>query len=562
MDFLPGNNTMTTRQISFLLLAVFLLLYILPLGARPLFIPDETRYAEVPREMIESGDWVVPHLNGLRYFEKPVMGYWLSAISLLTFGENNFGIRFPMAVTAGLTAFLLFLFCKSVFPFRSESIWLAPLILLTSFGVATIGTIAVLDNALTFFLTATLITFFWASEQQAASGRERSLLFLSGLLAGCAFLTKGFLAFAVPVLTVAPYLIQQKRGRDCLRLLPLILLGALLVSLPWAVLIHQREADFWNYFFFTEHVHRFLADDAQHREVFWFFLAALPFLFLPWSFIAPTALKELLEHKPSDQAQSRLLSFCCCWLLFPLLFFSISKGKLLTYILPCFPPLAILTALGLELGWQQERLKKWFNRGVLMTIILFAAFLIALPLFQLIGPEEYQPYSTPWKWLLLCGCLFLTVITLFASLQAQQWLPKIILFTLAPLSLLMILPFSLPQQILGIKAPGPLFEKYATTIDNRTLIMSGEETARAAAWYFKRDDIVLIERGGELDYGLKYEDARQRLLSPEAAGDTIRSRHHPVLLVVEEDEYDHWHTSLPTPTEMDRMGKFMVLFYR
>ena len=93
---------------KFLILFIFLIAYLLPLGARALTVPDETRYAEIPREMIATGDWMVPHLNGVRYFEKPVMGYWIHAISILIFGENNFAVRFPSALSAGLSAMLIF----------------------------------------------------------------------------------------------------------------------------------------------------------------------------------------------------------------------------------------------------------------------------------------------------------------------------------------------------------------------------------------------------------------------------------------------------------------------
>ncbi len=91
-----------------LLTALFLAIYILPLGVRPLIIPDEARYAEIPREMVATGNWVVPHFNGLRYFEKPVFGYWTHAISIRLFGENNFAVRLPAPMSVGLSALLLF----------------------------------------------------------------------------------------------------------------------------------------------------------------------------------------------------------------------------------------------------------------------------------------------------------------------------------------------------------------------------------------------------------------------------------------------------------------------
>ncbi|MBG0779087.1 MAG: phospholipid carrier-dependent glycosyltransferase, partial [Desulfotignum balticum] len=88
--------------------ACFLCLYILPLHVRPLAIPDEVRYAEISREMVASGDWIVPRLNGLHYFEKPVMGYWLNGLAMKLFGQNNFSVRITSAISAGLSALMVF----------------------------------------------------------------------------------------------------------------------------------------------------------------------------------------------------------------------------------------------------------------------------------------------------------------------------------------------------------------------------------------------------------------------------------------------------------------------
>ena len=159
---------MTTNQrLTFLIASLFVLLYLMPLSVRPLFIPDETRYAEVPREMIATGDWMVPHLNGLRYFEKPVMGYWLTALSLKVFGENNLAVRLPSALAAGITMLLILLLCSASGASGPFISWLAALIFMTSGGVALIGTFAVLDSVLAMFLTATMEIGEHTSELQS-----------------------------------------------------------------------------------------------------------------------------------------------------------------------------------------------------------------------------------------------------------------------------------------------------------------------------------------------------------------------------------------------------------
>ena len=148
------------RRYAVLLLSFFLVSYILPLGVRDLLAPDETRYGEIPREMIVGGDWVVPHLNGLRYFEKPPLGYWLHAGSILLFGENNFAVRLPSAMAVGLSAMLIYLLVSRMYRKRNEerdlTAILSSLVFLTCFEVFAVGNIAVLDSLFSFFLTATI----------------------------------------------------------------------------------------------------------------------------------------------------------------------------------------------------------------------------------------------------------------------------------------------------------------------------------------------------------------------------------------------------------------------
>jgi 4-amino-4-deoxy-L-arabinose transferase len=199
-----------TKKISaILLLFFFLFVYILPLGSRDLLVPDETRYGEIPREMIAGGDWVVPHFNGLRYFEKPVLGYWVHAGSLLLFGDNNFAVRLPSALAVGLSALMVFMLVRR--RDRNDTgedalpALLAALIYLSCFEVVGVGNIAVLDSLFSFFLTGTITAFYLASEAPRGGKREKYFLLLAGVSCGLAFLTKGFLAFAVPVMALAPY---------------------------------------------------------------------------------------------------------------------------------------------------------------------------------------------------------------------------------------------------------------------------------------------------------------------------------------------------------------------
>ncbi|MFA7230166.1 MAG: phospholipid carrier-dependent glycosyltransferase, partial [Victivallaceae bacterium] len=197
------------------LIALFIVIYILPLGVRPMIAPDEYRYAEIPREMLLSNDWVVPRLAGVRYFEKPVMGYWLNAISIMLFGENGFAVRLPSALATGLAAFFIWWLVRAKSR-EDEPALLAAALFLTFGMVFGIGTFAVLDAPTAMFITGALVFFFLADMEKKFNWKKVALLALFGVFCGLAFMTKGFIAFAVPAVVIAPYMIWEKRWKELL----------------------------------------------------------------------------------------------------------------------------------------------------------------------------------------------------------------------------------------------------------------------------------------------------------------------------------------------------------
>lgn len=561
----------------FLVLGVYVTAYILPLGVRPLFVPDETRYGEIPREMIATGNWVVPHLDGLRYFEKPVLGYWLHALSILLFGENRFAIRFPSALAVGLSALLIFLLVKRTLmkgvaadsaetaDYRINSpqaaeigggpgaqAWLAALGFLVCFEVAVVGTFGVLDSLLAFFLTGTMAFFYLATECPPGSGRGKVHLLAAGAFCGLAFLTKGFLALAVPVLIVVPYLLWQRRQREILRLAWLPLLTAFVVVLPWSLMIQFRAPHFWHFFFWHEHVRRFLASNAQHKQSFWYYFLAAPALFLPWTGVVPVAAPGLRETLKQRGPVAALARYSFCWFIFPFLFFSASSGKLLTYILPCFPPFAILLALGFGRFFRRGR-SAAFQIGATVLTILFGLLLAALLFLQIFGVHGWHPYSSS-RWLAAAGGLAaLFFFSLLAVRLKNAW-QKTSCLAVAPTLFFFLLPFAVPGPTLQAKAPGPLLMRHRSDITPKTLILSGEEPVLAVCWFFHRDDVDLLVRAGELKYGLHYPDARGRLLDLAAARRLIEHNRGRVVLVARASHYRRWKPSLPPPVAEDNSG--------
>lgn len=541
-----------------LLLSFFLLSYILPLGARDLVVPDETRYAEIPREMITGGDWVVPHLNGVRYFEKPALGYWAHACSLLLFGENNFAVRLPSALAVGLSALLIYVLVRRVSRRKDEdggfTAILAALIFLSCFEVFGVGNTAVLDSLFSFFLTASITAFYFASEEHPGSAMEKGFLALAGLSCGLAFLTKGFLAFAVPVMVLVPYLVWQRRYSDLFRMSWLPVLTAILVALPWSMAIHLREPDFWRFFFWNEHIRRFMSDNAQHKESFRFFLLTAPGMFIPCIFAAPAAAQGIKARLFEQEAQGRALRFCICWLALPFFFFSLSNGKLLTYILPCFPPFAVLMAFGLLYALRENARNRLFQGGTAVCAMFFGLILIAFLYVQFFGFNGFSPYSQPWKIMMLINGFFFSVLLCLWSFRSGIVKDKALLFGIAPLLLFFVVHYTIPDPIIEAKAPGVLLEQQKKDITDENIIISDEHSVGAVCWYLKRNDVYLLGGTGEFDYGLGFKDADGRLLDMQSAADLINQNRGKAVLIARVKNIVRWLDKLPKPVFQDQSG--------
>jgi 4-amino-4-deoxy-L-arabinose transferase len=499
------------------LILIYVIIYILPLGGKPMLTPDEFRYGEIPREMIESGNWVVPKLIGVRYFEKPVLGYWLNAASIMLFGENSFAVRFSAALTTGLAAFLLFFLVLKARKDPEEAL-LASGFFLTFCMVFGIGTFAVLDAPTMFFVSGTLVSFYFGCEQEKWGWEKFGALAAAGIFAGLAFLTKGFLAFAVPAITIIPYLIWTKRWKQIFILPWIPLVFTIIVSLPWALMIHQQAPDFWEYFFWDEHIKRF-TDSAgtHHPEPFYFFIPVLLLGILPLGLFIPSAFTGF-KKQFSNLLKDKFIKFSICWLVFPFLFFSACRGKLPTYILPCFMPFAILFSRGLLEYFRSDRIKIFnVTAKVMMILLLIAA--VGFALFQTIADSGaftglYRPVER-WKWILACVTAIIWAFCLFKTYHAKEYRTKLILMLSGPVLVFFLSHFIIPDFILEGKAQGMFLGQFKDRVKPGMTIVAHPNVMHAVAWEFKNKDILFYTHGGELEEGLKYDDSKARMISPQ-----------------------------------------------
>lgn len=553
------------KQYILWLLLFYFFAYLLPLGARDLLVPDETRYAEIPREMIATGDWGIPHLNGLRYFEKPPLGYWVHAVSLLIFGENNFAVRLPSTLAVGLMALLIFAgvtrLGRNVSCSCNVTGILAAMVLISCFEVSGVGNMATLDSVFTLLLSLTIFAFYYATEKPPKSSSEKNFLLLAGIACGLSFLTKGFLAIVLPVLILIPYLVWQRRYTDILRMSWMPLLTATAVVLPWGWYIQLKEPDFWHYFFWIEHIQRFMADSAQHKEPFWFYFVTAPALFLPWTFVIPAAVAGLRKIGKDVGFRGRLVRFSLCWLVLPFLFFSASKGKLLTYILPCFPPFAILMSSGLMRNFSKGK-KRMFDWGVVVTAACFVLILVYFIWIQIFSYQGSRLYSQSWKAMMVINGLFFMVLFCFWSLSNPNGVNKFLFLGLAPLMFLFVAHFAVPDFAIEQSAPGRLLEKNLNKTENDDVIIACEEAIGAACWTLKRHNVYLLSPAGELTYGLGYEDGSGRLLDTQSAARLIEKNQGHIVIIARADKARSLRQTLPAPFFQDDSGPDGYVFYR
>jgi 4-amino-4-deoxy-L-arabinose transferase-like glycosyltransferase len=365
-----GDSRVRFPHLILLLILPAVLLY--PCLSHHLLEPDEGRYAQIPREMVETGDWVVPTLQSEAYLDKPPLMYWLVAESYQLFGVSIPAARLVPALCVHLTILSVYLIGRRGLGSRA-AFW-ASLLLTVSPGFLEMGRLLILDGLLTLCVTGSLLCGFEAVRE----GRFKLSWWLAAAVcSGLGFLTKGPIAEVLlfPPMLVVGWLSGRFASVGWWNYL---LFGAvvLAVSLPWYVAMYRREPAFLKYFFVEHNLMRFL-QPFDHLQPVWYYMPVIVGGFLPGTLFAVPFLKSLLFGSP-DRADAPSPS-CGFWLaagLWCLAFFSASGSKLPTYILPAFPPLCL--ALGEFISRGSGLRKKWAagSIAIFAGLLLVANFVV------------------------------------------------------------------------------------------------------------------------------------------------------------------------------------------
>ena len=475
------------------LLGLFVVGWLVSLGQRGLYNPDEGRYAEVPREMLASGDWVIPHLNGLVYIEKPPLQYWATAISEAVFGQNDWAARLYIGLCALATLYALWALVRREWDAAAAA--RAAVMLGSSLLFILLGHQLTLDMSLTLFTTLTFVGF--CNAQRAAHWQRWMLLSWAGI-AG-AFLTKGLIAGVLPLLTLGVYSLLQRDLAPWRRLL----LGRgtvvfLLLCLPWLLLIQHRLPQFFQFFFVREHFQRFLTKIEDRYQPWWFFIPVLAAGILPWLLPALRALCVDWRAAASRPGFD-LRRFAWVWCLVVFVFFSASDSKLITYIMPLFPQLALLMATG-----PTPRLDKDLRAtgiGMLAVGVLLLAGGVLLPRFL------HDPLRAPYFLQIRPALVLMALCSAAGGIAALKSRPDGLRPTLA-VGLGGLATWAGVLWAAAVLAPvysgATLYQQLPPALRQEVPVYSVRTYDQSLTFYL-RHPVTLVEYRGELDFGQTLE---------------------------------------------------------
>jgi len=382
----------------------FTLIWFANLEHRRLIHPDEGRYAEIPREMVATGDWLTPRLNGIKYFEKPALQYWITAAAYEAFGIHPWTARIWPALSGFLgVVFLAFVGLRLGGP--TLALYSGAALGGCLWYVAN-GHILTLDMGLTFWMSLGFGAFVLAQRETAEPAETRRWMLLAWAALALAVLSKGLVGVVLPGGAFVTYSLLNRDWQIWKRLHLLGGLALLLViTAPWFVAVSMANREFFDFFFIHEHFTRFLTTEHHRSGGWWYFVPLLLVGILPW---LPIALarghRTWIDSGPPTRFSWQ--RFALAWAGFIFVFFSASGSKLPSYILPIFPPLALLVAWQLSVLPAKRLARLFAPTAVIWSIIAVITIVFERNILEHIVTERQPlaPLMDYARWI-QAGCL-------------------------------------------------------------------------------------------------------------------------------------------------------------
>ncbi len=550
----PAHASAALRVPALLVCAValaILLAYSCMLGAFALAEPDEPRYAEIPREMIAAGDWVTPRLNYVKYFEKPPLVYWLTAINFELFGMSEFVARLWPALFAAIGVGMVGVLGCSMF--GSWNGYAAAAVLAATPLYFGFSQILILDMPLTGLMTVALGAFWLA---YSSARRRAPWVWVLYAATALAVLTKGPVAPLLIGAIIVAFLVLE----GDLRALgwavdPMGIVLFFLIATPWFILVSHRNPEFVDFFVIKQHVKRFLTPD-EHQQPLWFFVPIVVGGMLPWTayaLVAPRLLARFVVRLATRRVSAATL-YCVIWATIIFAFFSLSGSKLATYILPMFSPLAILAARFFERVIVTRRTDV-LHRGTLILLV----FALVMILGAAISGEVVDAWQLGailpalYRGGLLLGAAALVALVLLRWQGPQACFATLLLGMLA-------------LQVIAISGRGVAAEYRPLGIAIRAqarpddAVVTYRHYVQAIPFYSHRRTVMVGGRG-ELDFGSRQGDQTAFFWDTDAQLiDAWRTLGRRMFLIINRVELEPLLSLLqPAPRQVAAYGKKVIV---
>ncbi len=479
-----------------LLIAAF---FCLLLGNRPLSVPDEGRYVEISREMAITGDYVTPRLNGVKYFEKPVLFAWLETGAIKLFGLDTFTLRLWPALF-GLFGCLATLFAGAHLYGRRTGL-IAAAVLATSLLYYGLSHAIILDMAVSVLLAAALFSFLLGTRE--VPGMRRRLYFWGFYaFSALAVLTKGLIGIVIPMMVIGAWVVLLGEWRLLRKIsLPSGIVLFLAIAAPWHVLVMRANPEFFHFYFIQEHFLRYLTKMHHRYHPVWFFVPIVLVGLFPWSVFLVQAVRHNLPTAWRERTVHRDALFLMLWAGLIFLFFSASDSKLPPYILPIFPPLAILIGRYLADAWECRDFPgvRAGYTALLVTAVLVDAALVTVPYFV------HQPaVQDLGRWPLLFGATLVGgSLAAWAAARSRGF--RIAFLCAVVMSAAFLTEVNVAAPLVSLKSIKPI------AMALKPLLRPGDEVATYNTYYqdlpvYLERRITIVNWRGELEFGTTVED--------------------------------------------------------
>lgn len=505
-------QTQTTPKNSFaikdcLFLALGCLAFFIASGiARPLWNPDETRYCLIPFTMVQSGDWTVPMLQWVPYFEKPVFSYWLNALSFKVFGLGLLQAKLSVILSGVAGVVMTYLMGLKMFD-RKTALY-ASVITATSIEYTALSTIITTDIVFSACLIGAWLSFWNMHTALRGGGNAAKATVAFWTLASLAFLTKGPLGLILPGISVFLF---------CLLLLDFSIVkkfryitGAVIfaiINLPWNIAVFMRDPRHLNFFYIRENFQAFFEGSIHHPGSKFYYLATVAGGFFPWSILAFIAVGVYFWRIIKRRENREAMLFVMATIVSVLGFFTAASVKLHTYLLPIFP----FFALVISRFWiesEEAQKTKALKTGIIVPFALLATALAVVVLLPSLGRGD--DYVSAKEAFCAVEDRMLTIIDVLffiggLALGAFAAFKKKFRTAFIAMALTMVLVFPLTMYLAGRKVKTKTCQTIIRALPEGTfgqddMIVSTDETDYSIPFLLKRRTVILGS-AGELGYG-------------------------------------------------------------